>query len=47
MDVYNQQDAQGFITLWGLPEKVEALISIDGAGVSRYRQPDYTRFKRD
>jgi argininosuccinate synthase len=47
MDVYNQQDAQGFITLWGLPEKVEALISIDGTGVSRYRQPDYARFKRD
>ncbi|NDJ85174.1 MAG: argininosuccinate synthase [Chloroflexi bacterium] len=47
MDVYNQQDAQGFITLWGLPQKVEALISIDGTGSSRYRQPDYFKFKRD
>ncbi|MBI5931133.1 MAG: argininosuccinate synthase [Chloroflexi bacterium] len=47
MDVYNQQDAEGFIHLWGLPEKVEALISIDGSGVSRYRQPDYSHFKRD
>jgi len=47
MDVYNQQDAGGFITLWGLPEKVEALISIDGSGQSRYRKPDYSQFKRD
>ncbi len=47
MDVYNQQDAEGFITLWGLPQKVEALISIDGSGQSRYRQPDYYKFKRD
>ncbi|MCP4206959.1 MAG: argininosuccinate synthase [Shimia sp.] len=47
MDVYNQQDAEGFITLWGLPQKVEALIAIDGTGKSRYRQPDFYRFKRD
>lgn len=47
MDVYNQQDAEGFITLWGLPQKVEALIAIDGTGKSRYRQPDYYKFKRD
>jgi argininosuccinate synthase len=47
MDVYNQQDAEGFINLWGLPQKVEALIAIDGTGKSRYRQPDYYRFKRD
>jgi argininosuccinate synthase len=47
MDVYNQQDAEGFITLWGLPQKVEALIAIDGTGKSRYRQPDYFKFKRD
>ncbi|NJL96079.1 MAG: argininosuccinate synthase, partial [Anaerolineae bacterium] len=47
MDVYNQQDAGGFITLWGLAEKIEALISIDGTGQSRYRQPDYSKFKRD
>lgn len=47
MDVYNQQDAEGFITLWGLPQKVEALIAIDGTGKSRYRQPDFYKFKRD
>jgi argininosuccinate synthase len=47
MDVYDQRDAQGFITLWGLPEKVDALISIDGTGKSRYQKPDYSQFKRD
>jgi argininosuccinate synthase len=46
-DVYNQKDAEGFIQLFGLPVKVEALVSIDGGGKSRYRQPDYTKFKRD
>ena len=46
-DVYNQQDAEGFIQLFGLPMKVEALLSIDGGGKSRYRQPDYSKFKRD
>ncbi len=46
-DVYNQQDAQGFINLFGLPMKVEALLSIDGGGQSRYRRPDYSKFKRD
>ncbi len=46
-DVYNQQDAHGFIQLFGLPMKVEALLEIDGSGESRYRQPDYTKFKRD
>ncbi len=46
-DVYNQQDAIGFINLFGLPMKVEALLNIDGGGQSRYRQPDYSKFKRD
>jgi argininosuccinate synthase len=46
-DVYNQQDAHGFIQLFGLPLKVEALLAIDGGGESRYRRPDYSRFKRD
>ncbi|MCA9915283.1 MAG: argininosuccinate synthase, partial [Anaerolineae bacterium] len=46
-DVYNQQDAQGFIQLFGLPMKVDALLEIDGTGESRYRRPDYTKFKRD
>ena len=47
MDIYNQTDAEGFIHMLGLPMKVDALLSIDGTGQSRYRQPDYTRFKRD
>jgi argininosuccinate synthase len=47
MDVYDQQDAEGFINLFGLPLKVKALIDIEGTGVSRYRQPDYSKFKRD
>jgi len=46
-DVYNQRDAHGFIQLFGLPLKVEALLGIDGSGESRYRQPDYSKFKRD
>jgi argininosuccinate synthase len=46
-DVYNQQDAAGFINLFGLPLKVEALLNIEGGGESRYRSPDYSKFKRD
>ena len=46
-DVYNQKDAHGFIQLFGLPRKVEALLAIDGGGQSRYRKPDYASFKRD
>ena len=44
---YNQQDAEGFINLFGLPLKVEALLEMDGGGASRYRKPDYSKFKRD
>lgn len=46
-DVYNQKDAQGFIQLFGLPMKVEALLDIEGGKESRYRKPDYSKFKRD
>jgi argininosuccinate synthase len=46
-DVYNQKDAEGFIQLFGLPMKVEALLQIDGSGESRYRTRDYSQFKRD
>ncbi len=46
-DVYNQKDAQGFIQLFGLPVKVEALLAQDGGQKSRYLQPDYSKFKRD
>jgi len=46
-NVYNQEDAHGFIQLFGLPLKVQALLDIEGGGESRYRQPDYSKFKRD
>jgi argininosuccinate synthase len=46
-DVYDQRDAEGFIQLWGLPLKVDALLSIEGTGKSRFRTPDYSIFKRD
>ncbi len=47
MDIYDQTDAKGFINMIGLPMKVAAMLDIEGTGQSRYRQPDYTRFKRD
>jgi argininosuccinate synthase len=47
MDIYDQVDAKGFINLIGLPLKVAAMLDIEGTGKSRYRQPDYTSFKRD
>jgi argininosuccinate synthase len=46
-DVYDQEDAQGFINLFGLPLKVKALLDIEGLGVSGYRAPNYSKFKRD
>jgi argininosuccinate synthase len=46
-DVYNQKDAEGFIKLFGLPMKVAAMLDIEGSGRSKYRQPDYSTFKRD
>ncbi|MCY3780460.1 MAG: argininosuccinate synthase [Chloroflexi bacterium] len=46
-DVYNQQDAHGFIQLFGLPIKVEAMLEIEGGESTDYRHPDYSRFKRD
>jgi argininosuccinate synthase len=44
-DVYNQRDAEGFIHLYGLPLKVEALVATE-EGTTRARQPEYS-FKRD
>jgi len=46
-DVYDQADAKGFINLFGLPLKVKALLDIEGFGVSGYRSPNYSKFKRD
>jgi argininosuccinate synthase len=46
-DVYNQQDAEGFIKLFGLPLKVEAMLDIEGVRREGYEEPDYSKFKRD
>ena len=46
-DVYDQSDAEGFITLFGLPLKVRAMMDVAGNGHSRYAEPDYSVFKRD
>jgi len=46
-DVYNQQDAEGFIKLFGLPMKVQAMLDLEGARRGRYEEPDYSKFKRD
>src|SRR5712692_9781525 len=44
-DVYDQSHAEGFITLFGLPMKVNALLGI--AGANHFKAPDYSKFKRD
>jgi argininosuccinate synthase len=46
-DVYNQQDAEGFIKLFGLPLKVEAMLDIEGVRREGHEEPDYSKFKRD
>jgi len=46
-DVYDQKDAEGFIKLFGLPMKVEAMLDIEGARRGQYEEPDYSKFKRD
>ena len=46
-DVYDQNDAAGFINLFGLPLKVRALIDLEKGGAADLESPDYSRFKRD
>jgi argininosuccinate synthase len=46
-DVYDQQDAIGFITLFGLQMKVKAMMEVSDGGKTRYAAPDYSKFKRD
>ena len=46
-DVYNQADAEGFINLFGLPLKVQALLNIEGGIEGLHDEPDYSKFKRD
>jgi argininosuccinate synthase len=46
-DVYDQKDAVGFITLFGLQMKVKAMMEVSDGGRTRYAAPDYSQFKRD
>jgi len=46
-DVYDQSDAVGFITLFGLQMKVKAMQEVSGGGKTHYAEPDYSKFKRD
>jgi len=46
-DVYDQSDAVGFITLFGLQMKVKAMREVSDGGKTRYSAPDYSKFKRD
>jgi argininosuccinate synthase len=45
--VYDQSDAEGFITLFGLPMKVQAMRGITTGLRTGYDTPDYSKFKRD
>ena len=45
--VYDQSDAAGFITLFGLPLKVAAMRDIAAGVKMEYDSPDYSQFKRD
>ncbi len=50
--VYDQSDAEGFITLFGLPLKVQAMRELEttlpkGAVPEDLEAPDYSLFKRD
>jgi argininosuccinate synthase len=45
-NVYDQLDAKGFINLFGLPLKVQALNGLPVSGLVMPK-PDYSRFKRD
>ncbi|MAT97557.1 MAG: argininosuccinate synthase [Anaerolineaceae bacterium] len=46
-DVYDQKDAVGFINLFGLQMKVQAMMDVSNGGKTRYAAPDYSKFKRD
>ena len=46
-DVYDQADAEGFINLFGLPLKVQALVDKQNGMLPGLVAPDYSDFKRD
>ena len=39
--VYNQKEAEGFVNLFGLPNKVEALLDLAGVRATSYRERKY------
>ncbi len=41
--VYNQKEAEGFVNLFGLPNKVEALLDLAGVRATSYRSRKYKR----
>ncbi len=41
--VYNQKEAEGFINLFGLPNKVEALLDLAGVRSTMYRERKYKK----
>ncbi len=41
--IYNQKEAEGFINLFGLPNKVEALLDLAGVRSTSYRERKYTK----
>jgi len=41
--VYNQKEAEGFINLFGLPNKVEALLDMAGIHGTSYRERKYKK----
>jgi len=46
-DAYDQADAEGFINLFGLPLKVQALVDKQNGMLPGLTAPDYGDFKRD
>ncbi len=41
--IYNQKEAEGFINLFGLPNKVEALLDLAGVHANMYRERRYKK----
>jgi argininosuccinate synthase len=41
--IYNQKEAEGFINLFGLPNKVEALLDMAGVRATSYRERKYKK----
>jgi argininosuccinate synthase len=41
--IYNQKEAEGFINLFGLPNKVEALLDMAGVRATMYRERRYKK----